>query len=253
MKKKLWSVLMMSLLVLFAWSSLFLANEASDRKKSENSIEAFKEIYYEKNEDNELKADDDTSAGEISAENPVFYLDSIKELNEDYIGWITIEGTNIDYPVLQAEDNSYYISHGYFKESNPYGAIFMDSGCMTESRNIILYGHNTFGTRQMFTDLDRMLEYEFLKKHHLVLFNGKRWEIKAVFTTTVEEEGYDAMPYTQIEFETREDFEKWLMHNMGKDPDAVLEPAGQVLTLSTCLDFDGGRIVAMAVPIDEEE
>lgn len=251
MKKMLWSAFMLVSLFLFAWSTLWLADEASERRRSRTSIEAFKEAYYEESKADAPDADDDAE-GDISADEPVVSLDAVRELNEDYIGWIRIDGTNIDYPVLQADDNSYYISHGYFKERNAYGAVFMDAGCSMESRNIILYGHNTFGTGQMFTDLGCMLDDEFLKNHHQILFDGKTWEIRAAFTTSVENESYDGMPYTQTGFETDEDFDKWLMHNMGKDPDAFFEPSSQVLTLSTCLDFDGGRIVVIAFPVREE-
>ena len=71
-------------------------------------------------------------------------IEKLQEQNSDIVGWIEVEGTNINYPVLQGEDNSYYMNHNYKKEENTYGSIFLDKDYdwSIPSSNLLLYGHN---------------------------------------------------------------------------------------------------------------
>ena len=71
-------------------------------------------------------------------------VEELQKKNSDIIGWIEIEGTNINYPVLQGEDNSYYMNRNYDKEESVYGALFLDAGYdwNVKSNNFLIYGHN---------------------------------------------------------------------------------------------------------------
>ena len=80
---------------------------------------------------------------EADAENDNFDYDSLLAINSDCIGWIRIDGTDIDYPIVQAADNSYYLHHNFNQESAICGAIFMDyrNDIDLNREHLILYGH----------------------------------------------------------------------------------------------------------------
>ena len=75
--------------------------------------------------------------------------------NDDLIGWISIPGTRIDYPVMQTADNEYYLDHNINQEEDKNGTLFLDSACdvVTPSTNFIIYGHN-MRSGNMFGNLD---------------------------------------------------------------------------------------------------
>ncbi len=93
-------------------------------------------------------------------------FDKMKEINPEVIGWIYCPNSRIDFPVCQAEDNKFYISHNYALESSKYGAIFAD--CLNRrdfvDSNTILYGHHlTDGT--MFAQLDKWVLQDWFDEH----------------------------------------------------------------------------------------
>ena len=78
-----------------------------------------------------------------------------KKGNSDIIGWLEIEGTNVNYPVLQGKDNDYYMTHNYKKEYSKEGSLFLDKDYdwKIPSTNLLIYGHNNRGTNKMFSAL----------------------------------------------------------------------------------------------------
>ncbi|WP_208559755.1 class B sortase [Marinilactibacillus kalidii] len=174
-------------------------------------------------------------------ENP--YADYYK-LNSDYTGWLKVNQTNIDYPVVRGEDNAYYLSHNFYKESDVLGAIFMDyrNVGMGYDENLILYGHyNTHN--QMFADLEKYLEKSFLKENPTITFHDpyteRIYEIISVHVAPAES------TYIQTSFEADE-FEQYYnkvksesMHEI----DSAFEPEDRLLTLITCnYGVEDGRL-----------
>ena len=86
---------------------------------------------------------DDKQITETKTER-ILQLEELKKQNNDIIGWIKIENTLINYPVLQCEDNNFYMTHNYKKEYSAEGSIFLDKDYNWElpSSNLLLYGHN---------------------------------------------------------------------------------------------------------------
>ena len=89
--------------------------------------------------------------------------------NADVYAWIRIPGTKIDYPVVQGDEDGYYLSHDIDKESNIYGAIYTEkvNGKDFSSPNTVLYGHH-MKDGSMFRGLRNFLDDEFLKEHHIL-------------------------------------------------------------------------------------
>ena len=109
---------------------------------------------------------DDTN---IKNEQQQLYL-SAKQENPEVIGWISIDGTNISYPLLQTMDNSYYLTHNYKNESSQYGSIFLhkNSVLTNEFSNLIIYGHNMNDGSQMFSSLINYTDKDFFNSHKTI-------------------------------------------------------------------------------------
>lgn len=87
----------------------------------------------------------------------------LKKENEELQGWVEIEGTTIDYPVMQA-DNEFYLTHDFRKKQNKHGVPFLDESINPQKENLVVYGHHMKdGT--MFAALENYKKEEFLKEH----------------------------------------------------------------------------------------
>lgn len=93
-------------------------------------------------------------------------LDSLQEINSEAIGWIEIPDTIISYPLVQAEDNSYYLTHTFRKESNKSGSIFLEAKNHADFSDLhtIIYGHN-MKNGSMFTKLKDYSSRSYLNDH----------------------------------------------------------------------------------------
>lgn len=170
----------------------------------------------------------------------------------DLIGWITIPGTKIDYPVVQSKDPQnphYYLHKAPDKTDSLQGSIFFDTrnNVMYLDRNTILYGHNMkFGT--MFGDLDQYKNHYFRETHNTIVFNTlydeMEWEIINVMITDVSFYYIDTNIYTDEEFVVymQECLSKSYYENY-----VEIKPDDIVITLSTCInDIPDGRLVVQA-------
>ena len=90
-------------------------------------------------------------------------FESLKNINNDIIGWIKVGGTAIDYPILQS-DNSYYLEHSYNKKYNANGSIFTFDNTLCQTPQTIIYGHNR-RNGLMFAELSKYMEKDFFEKH----------------------------------------------------------------------------------------
>ena len=106
-------------------------------------------------------------------------LQSAEEINSNVVGWITINGTHIDFPVAQAEDNDFYLHNGFDgKYNNELGCPFLDYRCVCDFSgfNSIIYGHHMTDQR-MFADIALFKDRSFLQSHQtgtLITKNGER-------------------------------------------------------------------------------
>ena len=117
----------------------------------------------------------------------------VKELqkqNSDIVGWIEIEGTNINYPVLQGTDNEYYLDHDYKHKKTAKGSIFLnkDYDWNIPSTNLLIYGHN-MKNGEMFEDLLNYSSEEYYKNHPIIRFTtaneDNEYEIFSAFRARV--------------------------------------------------------------------
>ena len=190
-------------------------------------------------------------------------LDEYKNLlnkNKKLIGWLKIDDTNIDYPVMQTTDNEYYLDHNINQEYDKNGSIFMDKDCdvLKPSTNLILYGHH-MKNGQMFGTLDRYSSEEYFKEHRYIQFDTIYekgiWEVMYVFRSRVYSEEEIVFKYYQfIDALSEQEFDSY-MQEMAKmslyDTGVTAQYGDRLLTLSTC-DYQekNGRFVVVAKKVE---
>jgi sortase B len=190
--------------------------------------------------------------------------DALKKINSEIVGWIRIDNTPIDYPVLwnKKDDQNYqhYLKHNVKGESDDYGAIFVDYRDKqgTASKNIILHGHNMLNG-SMFHELVNYSDefkpkLEYYKKHSVITFNtpegDAKWKIISVFKTSTLYAHGEFFNYMQADFNSDAEFMNFVynlrVRSMFNIPVTVNED-DQILTLSTCsYEFTGFRTVVVA-------
>ncbi len=177
------------------------------------------------------------------------------EINRDLIGWIFIEGTNIDYPVMQCGDDEYYLSHDFYGREDRYGCLYVKkvADVNTPGTNFIIYGHN-MKDGSMFGTLDRYGEEDFCTSHPLIsfdtLYDERTYEVMAVFRTQIKEEDKEFKYYRFYQADTEEEF-SCFYENVKEmalyDTGVTAEYGDTFLTLSTCDYYaDDGRFVVVA-------
>lgn len=181
--------------------------------------------------------------------------------NRKLIGWVKIDGTYIDYPVMQTTDNEYYLDHNMNQEYDKNGTIFMDKDCdvLKPSTNFILYGHHMRNGR-MFGQLDQYKDESFYEKHPYISFDTiyekGTYQIMYVFRSKVYKETEIVFKYYQfIDVNGEQEFDS-AMEEMAAlslyDTGVTAQYGDQLLTLSTC-DYQetDGRFVVVAKKISE--
>ena len=179
---------------------------------------------------------------------------AVQEQNSDFVGWVSIAGTNINYPVMQTIDEpNYYLKRGFDKSYSDYGVPYMQENCAIGiSDNLVIYGHH-MNDGSMFADLCRYEDEDFYREHPTVQFDTLsgygEYEIVAVFKTVAySQEGFKYYHFVDAEDETAFDAyiakcKELALYDTGVD--AVY--GDKLITLSTCeYSRTNGRMVVVA-------
>ena len=204
------------------------------------------------------------SAGQTSDSGKVLRkYKSLYELNGDLVGWISIEDTKIDYPVMQTiNDEEYYLHRNYYGDEAKEGLPFMDSRCIVgrPSTNLIIYGHN-MKNGTMFADLLKYESKAYYEKHKYIhfdtIYEEALYEIVAVFRSRVAYIDENTFRfYNFIEADAEDEFYDY--YNTIRDMslyriEAEAKASDYLLTLSTCeYTVEDGRFVVVARKIAEQ-
>ena len=200
------------------------------------------------------------STNEINNDTKNELMEEVKELqkeNEDVKAWIKINDTNINYPVVQANDNDYYLYRNYKKENSNYGSIFIDSNSNIENpnSNIIMYGHN-MKDGSMFKDLLKYADEEYYNNHKYIEFvtntSSSTYEIIAVFKSRIfYKNEKNVFRYYQCTNLNNEQDYNYYVNNSKElslyDTGVNAEYGEQIITLITCeYSSENGRMVVVA-------
>ena len=172
--------------------------------------------------------------------------------NDDFIAWIRIPGTNVDYPVVWTDDAEYYLHHTFTGKQGAAGTLFslMKTDYSIPSRNIAIYGHHLKSTgEKMFTSLMRYKDADFYTGHETVLldtlYESGSYRIFAVLNFHSGE--WDA---SQADFESDAaflEFIRYARRNALYDTGVTVGAEDSILTLITCDRSYGGKAGRLAV------
>jgi len=192
----------------------------------------------------------------VGLDNDEIDIATLRSINSNFMAWLRIDNTNIDYPVLQTTDNSFYLTHNSDGNKSKYGSIFFDYKVVLDdtnkSKNIVIYGHNT-RNQIMFYSLDNYVDKDFYNTSNIIKLyteEGKKiYKIFAVLIIDVSNTnqylGYWNTDFTDKQFEE-------LLDNINTkklyDTGIPVNKDSNILTLSTCnYTYQNARILIMAV------
>ena len=168
----------------------------------------------------------------------------IINLNEDIIGWLIVDNTSINYPVVQGKNNEFYLNHDLDKNYNSAGWIFMDSENSLDDQNIIIYGHHR-RDGSMFGSIDNLLNKNKGGKIKLLINNKEiNYNIFSIYKTE-KEYNYREKNYNNFNKKI-EELKKRSIINYNVD----INNKNQIITLSTCDNDNKKRIVIHGIKIE---
>ncbi|MCC8073938.1 MAG: class B sortase [Clostridiales bacterium] len=224
MKKKICIAMIVALSILFTLSAAYLFT-----------------YYQNLNKENDAY-DDLINIVDDEENNPVDKFNKYAKLyeqNNDFIGWIKIDKTNINYPVMQTPDNpNYYLKHNFNKEYSSYGCPYLQENCSvnTDKSNLIIYGHN-MKDGAMFSNLTKYSDYDFYTEHKYIQFDTldseNTYKIVYVFKTvsgSFEYNKYTSFGNEEVFNEFIEKCEKLSLYRT----DEAIKYGDNLITLSTC-------------------
>lgn len=250
-----WSLLIIFLIAITA-SSLTLINwnkDNQDIEKLNKEIEELIEIVKIEEEGELINPPEDTKSDYwYFVEQPFYDIDftKLQLKNDDTIAFIHMANTNINYPIVQTTNNEYYLTHAFDKSYNNAGWVFMDYENLInfESDNTVIYGHGRLD-KTVFGSLKNALtkEWQENKENYVIWISTPNenmvYQIFSIYT--IDSESY----YIKTSFDTEEEKQEWIntMKNRNTTTeDSQVTATDKILTLSTCLNDNGGRIVVHA-------
>lgn len=189
-------------------------------------------------------------------------LTELYQQNNDLVGWICVEDTNINYPVMQTVENpNYYLKRGFDREYSSYGCPYVQEDCdvLKPSDNLVIYGHH-MNNGSMFADLEKFKDEDFWQEHKTITFNTltdrNDYEIFAVFKTVVYTDSPEAFKYYRFtDTQSAEEFAAYVEKCKELslyDTDISAEYGDKLITLSTCeYSRTNGRLVVVAKKVTE--
>ena len=186
----------------------------------------------------------------------ILKVQKLQEENSDIVGWLEIEGTSINYPVLQGTDNEYYMTHNYKKQKSKNGSIFLtkDYDWSIPSSNFLIYGHN-LNNGTMFQELLKYAKEEFYKEHSIIRFTTNKedaeYEIISVFKSRVyyKTEKNVFRYYFFVNAKSEAEYNEFVQNAKKAslyDIDKTAQFGDQLITLSTCsYHIEDGRFAVV--------
>lgn len=246
-KKLVRKIILIVLICIFLFSAINLIRWAIYNKNTINTAISLKEDYFSDDIDIENIKNDNDSNTNKTFQNPIDF-DALKEINEDIVGWIRIENTDIDYPIVQSEDNDYYLHRDINKEYSTCGWIFMDYK-NTDSfidKNTVLYGHN-IKSGIMFSDLQKILNNKLGDKIIIEIFTPNEKLEYRVYSCYEEVPEDYAIKSNLVEESDVQDYINEMLKRSQILYNIVPDKTDKLITLSTCDSSGKNRIIVHGV------
>ena len=247
---RIYTIAMIFFAVLFLVSAGMLLKRYLEDRRTENEFASLAALVETQ------PAAEGSGAAPQQTQDPAEKFAALRQRNEDFIGWISIEGTNLDFPVMYRPDSKdFYLRHGFDGEYSNYGVPYLDEDCTltaeNRSQNLVIYGHN-MKTGTIFGCLTDYKKADTYRKHPDIefdtLYGDGSYEVFAAFAIDVVEEPdfayYDAIDLDESAFNAfvaevkrRSDVDSGITPVYGED----------LITLSTCeYSTANGRYVVCA-------
>ena len=183
-------------------------------------------------------------------------LASLLTVNEDVVGELIVNNTNVNYPVVQAEDNDYYLTHNINKEKNANGWIYLDfrNDSMNLDKNNIIYGHNMYYSGVMFGTLYKTYNSNWYMNPenqmitYNTLYDNMKFQIFSIYKVP------ETNDYLKVFFDGDNDFLAFITMITKRsiyDFNVPIDADDKIITLSTCSNNGTKRLVIHAVLLDE--
>ena len=247
MYKKFYIFLIIMLVASLVTSISYIMINYKEDKKQNEVFEKLENIITESNEEKKEQKKETIN------------FKKLYELNNDFVGWLKIENTNISYPVMQTENSrkNYYLRKNFYKEYSQLGTPYIAEYCNIQtSDNVIIYGHH-IKNNQMFGELEKYKKKEFYKSHKIISFNtineNANYEIVAVFKTVA----YTGFEYYKfVNSSSRQEFDTFIQKCKELsfyETKNTAKYGDKLITLSTCeYSNKDGRLVVVAKKIKTE-
>ena len=266
------ALFLVSSLVVFVFSSNYISMQKVDDIKDDiNDIMA--EYKEQKEEENKTPTEPEESEepttpeeNEPDTESPIEEqpeepkkmtndLQALLQINKDTVGWLKVNNTNVDYPVVQYTDNDYYLNRNFKGQKDNSGWVFMDyrADSVNLSQNTIIFGHNMYYSGVMFGTLYKA-KYSswYTKKENQIiefdtLYENLKWQIFSIYVVP------NTNDYLIADFSTEEKFNEFLNLITKRSIYNFNTPVAgndKILTLSTCSNNGKNRLVIHAVLLD---
>lgn len=187
--KNFFRTVIILLIIIAIFSTFFIIRYFYDLYISKSQSNLLNEINITENNNLVINIKEEEDTKNLKTER-MLKLEELKKENEDIVGWVEIENTDINYPVLQADDNDFYMNHNYKKEKSQAGSIFLDKDYdfSIPSSNLLIYGHN-MKNNTMFQNLPKYNDINFYYEHPIIKFTSleedAEYEIFASFYSKV--------------------------------------------------------------------
>ena len=260
--KIIYFALLAVFLSVFIYSAYYIANYAVDSKDNSDKYSSLADWISQKREENKNsdtpggtipEGDGSGDEGETSAILPEYQ--ELYQQNPHLVGWITVPGTDIDYPVVQSVDNAnFYLDHDFYGESSKWGCIYVREACdvFTPCDNVVIYGHH-MRDGSMFAGLDAYKKKDYWEENQYLTFDTiyehHTYQIIAVFKTSANiGQGFSYHIFNTAANEAEFDLFMDTVHDLQMyDTGLTAEYGDMLITLSTCeYTLDNGRFVVIA-------
>lgn len=182
-------------------------------------------------------------------------FDNLKKINSDVVGWIKVNGTNINYPFVQSKDNKYYLTHSFNKSYNNAGWVFLDyRNNNINNRNTIIYAHGRTD-KTMFGTLRKVLNNGWISNtnNYVIKISTEKenslWQIFSIYHIPTTND------YLQTEFKDEREYQRFLnilKNRSNHNFNTSITSNDTILTLSTCYN-DSEKMVVHAKLIKKQK
>ena len=247
------------LICIFILSRWYVQNERN-KKFSKSILESTEKIEKKEEKFNEEYKNLNIAIEQKETNNVTFYevdLSTYIHQNTETVGWIQVNGTNINYPIVQHSNNEYYLDHDFYKRNTNIGWVFADyrNNFNDLDNNTIIYAHNLIN-RTMFGQLPYLLRknWQLNKNNQYIKLTTKKekmiWQIFSVYKIA------PTIDYLQVRFYSPENYQSFLNNIKNRSAynfNTSITNKDKIITLSTCDDTGTKRIVVHAKLISIEK